>query len=126
MITGINQASIVVKEYKEKSDEFGIVEFGEFKRLDSTFDYIFVHVNTTSKKHKSIYVKCPKCGRIGRLVVRKNKPLSGRVYRIKHKPNRKLTACQWCSIGILDKHYEFFNSIYEKCRGNSNKGRGDE
>lgn len=64
---------------------------------------------------RSIEVKCPKCGRWGKLVSRGRKKLSGKVMlMVKHRLG--CASFEHCCIGICSEHYDELLRIYERCR----------
>ena len=63
----------------------------------------------------TIEVKCPKCGRRGKLISKGRKLLGGVKLAIKHESERSVSV-ETCSIGICSEYYPELLKIYEECR----------
>jgi len=63
----------------------------------------------------TIEVRCPKCGRWGKLVS-KGRTSFGKVkLQIRHKSERSVSL-ESCSIGVCSDYYPELLRIYEECR----------
>ncbi|RLI80366.1 hypothetical protein DRP05_00885 [Archaeoglobales archaeon] len=64
----------------------------------------------------TIQVKCPRCGRWGKLISKGRKSISNEVkLAIKHESERSVSI-ETCSIGICSEYYPELLKIYEECR----------
>ncbi len=71
----------------------------------------------------SIQVKCPKCGRWGKLISKGRKSLSNEVkLAIRHESKRNVSV-ETCSIGVCSNYYPELLEIYEECRSRREKER---
>jgi len=71
----------------------------------------------------SIDIKCPKCGRWGKLISKGRKSLSNKVrLAIRHESQRSVSI-ETCSIGVCSDYYPELLRIYEKCRKAREKER---
>ena len=71
----------------------------------------------------TIEVKCPKCGRWGKLISKGRKSLSNEVkLAIRHKSERRVSV-ETCSIGVCSDYYPELLRIYEECRSMREKER---
>ena len=71
----------------------------------------------------SIEVKCPRCGRWGKLISKGRKLLSNEVkLAIKHESERSVSI-ETCNIGVCSEYYEELLEIYELCRKAREKER---
>ncbi|HDH45337.1 MAG TPA: hypothetical protein ENG66_08175 [Thermococcus sp.] len=71
----------------------------------------------------SILVKCPKCGRWGKLISKGRKSLNNEVkLAIRHVSERSVSI-ETCSIGVCSEHYEELQEIYELCNSMREKER---
>ncbi|RLF45251.1 MAG: hypothetical protein DRN09_02040 [Thermoplasmata archaeon] len=63
----------------------------------------------------TIQVKCPRCGRWGKLISKGRISLGGVKLAIKHDSERGVSI-ETCSIGICSEYYPELLKIYEECR----------
>jgi len=71
----------------------------------------------------TIEVKCPKCGRLGKLISKGRKSLSNKVrLAIRHESQRSVSI-ETCSIGVCSDYYPELLRIYEECRKAREKER---
>ena len=63
----------------------------------------------------TILVKCPRCGRWGKLISKGRKSLGGVKLAIKHESERSVSI-ETCSIGVCSEYYPELLKIYEECR----------
>ena len=64
----------------------------------------------------SIQVRCPKCGRWGKLISKGRKTLLNDVkLAIKHESER-CVSIETCNIGVCSDYYPELLRIYSKCR----------
>jgi hypothetical protein len=71
----------------------------------------------------TIEVKCPRCGRWGKLISKGKKSLSNEVkLAIKHESERSVSV-ETCSIGVCSDYYPELLRIYEKCKSRREKER---
>lgn len=71
----------------------------------------------------SIDVKCPKCGRCGKLISKGRKSLSKEVkLAVRHRSKRSVSI-EFCSIGVCSEYYEELLEIYNKCKSMREKER---
>lgn len=71
----------------------------------------------------TILVKCPKCGRWGKLISKGKKSLSNEVkLAIKHESERSVSV-ETCNIGVCSEYYPDLLRIYKECRSRREKER---
>jgi len=63
----------------------------------------------------TILVKCPKCGRWGKLISKGRKSLGGVRLAIKHESER-CVSIETCNIGVCSDYYPELLKIYKECR----------
>ena len=64
----------------------------------------------------TIFIKCPKCGRWGKLFSKGKKALSNGVkLAIRHESERSV-GIETCSIGACSNHYPELLKIYNECK----------
>jgi len=97
-------------------DNTGLVKYKDFIRMDRLFKHGFIRVRKYKKPEKSIYIRCPKCGRIGRLIVVGRRAWGHRVYAIKHRDNRTANGESRCIVSLTHEFYEKVDEIYHRYR----------
>jgi len=65
----------------------------------------------------TIAVRCPRCGRWGKLLSR-GRRRSGTVRLMVPHESQRSTFTESCSFGVCSEHYDELLEIYRKCRGN--------
>ena len=70
----------------------------------------------------SIDVKCPRCGRWGKLISKGRKSLGGVKLAVRHRSERSVSI-ETCSIGICSGYYPELLKIYEECKSRREKER---
>jgi len=79
-----------------------------FKTAHELFEHCVIFYRKGSIK-RSIYVKCPRCGRIGRLRL-SGKSIFGQKYKVMHY-NYITGGCQF---GVFSKEHDYLEEIYNK------------
>ncbi len=64
----------------------------------------------------TIEVRCPRCGRWGRLLSRGKRNRAGFPRLMVMHNSTRNTFTESCSFGFFSEHYEELFSIYRKCR----------
>ena len=71
----------------------------------------------------TIEVKCPKCGRWGKLISKGRKSLLNEVkLAIKHESEGSVSV-ETCSIGVCSEYYPELLRIYSECKSRREKER---
>jgi len=64
----------------------------------------------------TIFVKCPRCGRWGKLISKGRKSLNNEAkLAIRHDSERSVSV-ETCSIGVCSEYYPELLRIYNECR----------
>ena len=82
-----------------------------FKTAYEMFEHALLKNTSRGIRKKSIYVKCPRCGRIGRLV-RNGKIFLGRKYKVVHNPRTGVG----CLFGPTSEGHDILEDIYNRYR----------
>jgi len=83
----------------------------EFKRADELFEHAKIRYYAGRTTKTAIFVRCPKCGRIGKLRSG-GKTLFGDRYVIYHGRH----SCSTCYFGYFSEDWEYLDEIYQKYR----------
>jgi len=92
-----------------------------FKTAYDLFEHALLKNTSHGIRRKSIYVKCPRCGRIGRLISY-SKNFLGRKYKVLHYPPTQMG----CSFGPTSEGHDYLEEIYNKYRKLPETGSGDK
>ncbi len=84
----------------------------EFKRADELFEHAKIRYYAGRTTKTAIFVRCPKCGRIGKLR-RCGKTLFGNKYVIRHIRHGRYSESV-CCFGVYSEHWEYLDEIYRK------------
>ncbi|WP_456327901.1 hypothetical protein [Archaeoglobus sp.] len=113
---------------KDERDE-GLEEWSVgFKRGDELFEHARIRYFKCGLR-ESIFVKCPRCGRIGTLRVAKRRT-TGRVYAVAHGREGCKRVCKFgpcsCEYDYLDEVYRAYNSERKGSKGDESQFSFDE
>jgi|GEM_PF-2223266 uncharacterized C2H2 Zn-finger protein len=64
----------------------------------------------------SIFVKCPRCGRWGKLISKGRKSLSNEVKLAMRHDSERSVSTETCSIGACSDYYPELLEIYNECK----------
>ena len=84
----------------------------EFKRADELFEHAKIRYYAGRTTKTAIFVRCPKCGRIGKLR-KARKTLFGNKYVIRHQRHGRYSESV-CHFGVYSEHWEYLDEIYRK------------
>jgi len=112
---------IVRDDAKLYKDEFGIVRYKDFIRSDMMFWHAIIPIRTGKTISECIYVRCPNCGKIGRLASKGKRASGLRLYAIMHRNKR--TACGYvnCRVTVTHTAHDYIDMIYHKYRLKTDK-----
>jgi len=86
----------------------------EFKRADELFEHAKIRYYAGKTMTTAIFVRCPRCGRIGKLR-RCGKSPFGNKYVIRHRHHGRYSE-RVCCFGVHSEHWGYLNEIYRKYR----------
>ena len=107
---------IILNEIKTYRDDYGIVRYKDFIRADMTFQHAYIPIRAGRTLSRSIYIRCPKCGRIGRLISRRRYKCGRRLYTVLHRSNKVANGIVACRIPLTHPANEYVDAIYRKYR----------
>jgi len=97
-------------------DKFGIVKYKDFIRSDMMFRHAHIPIRAGRTLSRSIYIRCPKCGRIGRLISRRRYKCGRRLYTVLHRSNKVANRVVACRIPLTHPANEYVDAVYRKYR----------
>lgn len=102
---------------KDERDEGLVGQSVGFKRGDELFEHARIRYFKCGLR-ESIFVKCPRCGRIGTLRVVK-RSMTGNVYAVAH--GRGV-----CKFGPFSREYDYLDEVYRAYNSERKGSKGDE
>jgi len=99
-------------------DDFGIVRYKDFTRADTFIRDAVIFKLSKQATVKSIYIRCPICGRIGRLRAWSRHEGCVKRFAVVHKCDNSQCSYTACVISQSNPAYDYVMSIYTRYRLN--------